>query len=167
MPTIPFEFRCDSCAQCGTTNTGQPACAKHKIAVNPKKDGCTWHTNKGSTSCVFCGDNQNLIIYSVNDVYYPVCAAHSQYMYKCQTCQHSDECSFAADHSAPQVIMKTVRQGMMTMQTQVRNPELVIKHCPTCKCGQFNQADQKSEPICLKETVGECPNWQVKTTLLQ
>ena len=66
------------------------------------------------------------------------------------------------DRSEPQVVMRTVRQGMMTMQTQVKNPNLVRKHCLNCVCSYGTQGD------CCADQNGEgCKNWQAIQELLQ
>ena len=53
----------------------------------------------------------------------------------------------------PQVVMKTVRQGNMMMQTQVKNEERVQKFCPSCCCWDKNHG-------CMKEFNIGCINKQ-------
>ncbi len=156
---IPFFYRCKTCASRGTTQSNQPACAKFKISINPEEDFCAWHTNESTTSCAFCGQTGSLTIYELNDEILPLCANCSSMIGTCHTCENIATCDFQNDHNEPQVVMKTVRQGMMTMQTQIKNPVLVDRHCKHCQCG-LTTGD------CLRDNNGiGCKNWKVKNNL--
>ena len=79
-------------------------------------------------------------------------------------CIKNNECAFANDHSEPQMVMKTARQGGMIMQTQVKNPNLIKKHCLNCDCAYI----MDGEPLCLKDSPEfSCQNWKLQKTLLQ
>ncbi len=152
---VPFFYKCKTCASRGMTAQNQPACAKFKISINPEEDFCAWHTSENTTSCAVCGSTEQLIIYETNDTVIPFCPNCSALIGTCQTCKNKGQCDFQNDHSEPQVVMKTVRQGMMTMQTQVKNPKLVERHCKHCQCGLPTGE-------CLVENNGAgCKNWKM------
>ena len=163
---IPFFYKCKSCGQRGQTNDGREACAKFKIVINPEEDFCSWHTTKDSSKCTFCGSADNLILYDIgNDDHLIVCSKCYPALFSCQTCSNAQDCSFAADRSEAQYVMKTVRQGFTTMQTQIRNPNLVSKHCSICHCGLATTSP--GDFICQKDNNEGCKNWQLHPKFAQ
>lgn len=55
----------------------------------------------------------------------------------CVACQLNNDCEFenSTQCQEPLYVMKTMRQGPMTVQQQVKNPERVHQTCElTCKC---------------------------------
>ena len=161
---IPFYYRCETCSLQGNTTKGTPACAKFKIAINPEKDFCAWHQNKDIMGCIFCGTSDNLLIEEIDGENTLLCFDHYQALHSCQGCIKNNECAFANDHSEPQMVMKAMRQGGMIMQTQVKNPNLIKKHCLSCDCAYIIDG----EPLCLKESPEfSCQNWKLQKTLLQ
>ncbi len=162
---IPFYYKCKTCGLRGTTNQGVDACAKFKIQINPEEDFCAWHENENTLSCCICGATDNLIIEEIDGENYLFCSGHYNAIHSCQGCINNNVCALASDHSEPQVVMKTIRQGMMTMQTQVKNPNLVKKHCSVCHCSYVDG----QEVACLKDSPDHlsCSNWQLQKALLQ
>ena len=158
-------LKCKTCALRSSFQDGTPACSKFKIKVDPEKDYCSWHKqSQDLIKCRICGqqfNNSDLIIFEINKQHLIVCNNCSQYIGACNSCVHQSECSFKADHSEPQFVRQTVRQGMMTMQQQVKNPYLVEKHCMNCICSYGYQGD------CCKDNNCGCKNWQVIPELLQ
>lgn len=103
--------------------------------------------------------NQSYVII-FNTEAYSFCGNCYPKAYTCYTCVNAPNCAFSNDHSEPQVVQQTVRQGGMIMTTQVKNPNLVEKHCVTCRCSHATQ--------CLKEALGQsCTNWQLQKATLQ
>lgn len=105
-------------------------------------------------NCAFCGQPHQQIemVCFIDDnekstLICPQCYGH---IGTCVLCQYKAECGFQNDHSEPQIVMQTIRQGMMTMQTQVKNPNLVQKHCVNCRCSY----DNNNQPVCMKEENG-------------
>ena len=70
-----------------------------------------------------------------------------------------NECGFRTDHTMPAYVTQNVRKGFMTMQTQVKNPNLVEKHCTTCRCSIDDRG------TCGKENNAgsDCPHWAFKS----
>ena len=166
VSNIPFFYKCKSCANQGTTNQGTPACAKFKIAINPEEDFCAWHENQNAMGCLFCGSTENVVLEEIDGKYYSFCANHHTAFHSCQGCTYNNVCGFKSDHSEPQMVTKTIRQGGMIMQTQGKNPKLVQKHCQTCRCSMV--LPEGGDPFCLKEDAeAACLNWQPQITLLQ
>lgn len=161
---------CRSCGYKASYQDGSPACAKFKIAVNPEKDGCTWHIdNNAFYKCAICGiPEDNLYIYEIETEYHYLCPSCYSKLGNCATCNDINNCSLTKDNSKPTYVFQTVRQGNMTLQTQVLNPELVMKHCPNCRCAIKN-TDPKAAPYICGRTLSEftCAQWHMRTDLLQ
>ena len=161
---MDFKYLCRTCRRQGTFQDGSPGCAKFKIKVNPEKDFCAWHDSKDAPTCAFCDEIEGLILISLSDDWYYICQDHFKVLYTCQTCEWSAQCDFQNDHSEQPYVMRQVRKGNMIMSQQVKNPNLIARHCPTCHCSYG------SENNCFKnESPNEsgCPNWQLQKELLQ
>ena len=172
MNTNTKGFICKTCGHRGATNNGTPACSYHRCLINPETDFCSWHINQDiKDACPVCGTPQkanDLTVYITDkgEITY-VCKNCLQYMGVCQTCIHQSDCGLMNDKTEPPYIMKVVRQGMMTMQTQVKNPKLVVKHCQKCVCSDGTDPSIK-DVTCFKEQNGTlCSNWQILPVLLQ
>lgn len=90
-------------------------------------------------NCEFCGrevpSNQIVVDVDSTERVHLVCTECIQYWDTCPTCVNGMHCAFDEDQSGiPKAVMKTVQQGNMVMQAQVRNPELIEKTCKTCPC---------------------------------
>lgn len=148
---------CKTCALRGATNTGTPACSKFKIPIDDiENNGCTWHTTNTFT-CEICGQPKDTVmIWQDGNTEKLICSDCYNLISSCHTCVNLNICNFRNDHSEPQMVSKTIQQGFMTMQTQVKNPRLVNKHCSTCRCSDINNN-------CFKDDTGAgCPNWQLR-----
>lgn len=157
--------KCKTCGFKGIFQNGIDGCSKFKIPVDPEKDFCSWHISENSVTT--CGICQNIVpikdtlIHYFNEKMILTCQNCHTLIGTCHTCAHQPECSFMSDTTEPQVVMRTIRQGMMTMQTQVRNPNLVKKHCLKCKCSYGTEGD------CIKIENGDgCTNWLLLPELL-
>ena len=159
---MDFKKKCGTCANQGTFQDGSPGCVKFKIKVDLNKDFCSWHADKDIPHCKFCNETKNLVIINFNNENtILVCQEHAGVFNTCQTCEFIHQCGFQQDNSEPQFVMKSIYQGNMVMQQQVRNPNLIKKHCPSCHCSHSD------ESMCLKGTEFNCPNWSLRKELLQ
>lgn len=78
---------------------------------------------------------------------------YDQYIGKCSTCS-ATICQLEKDNTLPHIVTKVVRQGPMTMQTQVLNPQLVDKYCRAgCLCFDGNN--------CVRQTIQSCQNYKL------
>lgn len=165
------KYSCKTCANQASDQSGAPACTIHKRLINLETDFCSWHTSPtDAITCPLCGQKRKqkeFYIYLFEDKTLLVCQDCTHHIGTCPTCISQVKCDFANDHSEPQTVTKTIQQGMMMMQTQIKNPKLVMKHCQKCKCS--DGADPTIADIsCLKEQGGTtCPNWQILPQLLQ
>ena len=155
---------CKTCALRGQFQNGQWGCSKFNIPVNLEKDFCSWHERETDVvPCDICRKGlkpEDTTICQVDDHNLILCNQCCSLIGKCATCTYQRECGFEKDHSMPHYVMQTIQQGMMTMQTQIKNPELVQKHCPSCRCHVNNQ--------CLKQTNGDvCQSWSILPELLR
>ena len=159
---MDFKYKCKSCAYRGRFQDGSDGCSKFNIKVNLEKDGCSWHKGDGSRCCLCDKPSDNLTLWCTDaNEWYVFCPECYSHIHTCSTCRDGQVCPFQYDKSEPPYITKTIRQGFMTMQQQVKNPNLIAKHCTTCHC--FWEKEN-----CHKETNGvSCPNWQLKTDLLR
>ena len=152
---------CKTCEYRGAMQDGSPACAKFKVPIpDIETNGCTWHhTNGNSLPCELCHSPAEQIIIYQYDEDKELCLCEDCYnkLHTCHTCKYGRECGFNSDFTMPKYVMQNVQKGFMTMQTQVKNPTLVEKHCSTCRCS----IDDKG--TCAKETeVGQnCPHWMI------
>ena len=164
MQTSINRFLCNTCVHRGFTNTGEPACILHKKLINLQEDFCSDHFNssEGAIPCSLCKQNVKIrdIIVHINSDNEIQCFCADCYskLYTCETCRYANECGFASDHSMPQMVMQNIQNGFMTMQTQVKNPKLVEKHCISCRCSCDNKG------TCLRERSNEklCTHWAAR-----
>ena len=165
------QYLCKSCSRQATTQNGSPACSYHKCLIDLENDFCSWHTSlSNSYTCPICGQKKKqkeFYVYPFDDKVAIICQDCAPHMSSCLTCDSKDKCDFQNDHSEPPVVMKTIQQGMMMMQVQVKNPKLIVKHCQKCRCS--DGADPSMYDItCFKESDETmCPNWRIQQTLLQ
>lgn len=154
-------YLCRDCANRGTLPNGSPACALSQKPINIDKDFCSQHKiNNQNAVCKICGKPQINYIYSFNDKLLLVCENCQKHIGTCGACSHVYDCGFKNDHSEPQYVNKQIRNGIGIIQTQIKNPNLVKKHCSKCHCG--------CEENCLKDENGEnCSSWMPLPELLQ
>ena len=141
---------CNSCAL--KTKDGYH-CSLTSWEINPFEDSCFRHT-RSITICEIC----NIPIVGtkylelIGNTYHVLCTQCNAKMYTCQSCDKGQECLFLTDPSpVPKVTNKTIRQGNMIMQTQIKNPEREKITCTKCQCWIENE--------CQKEC-GRCINFQ-------
>ena len=120
-------------------------------------------------TCPICGKvvpQKFIIIYDYDDKNAIACDSCAQHMGTCTTCQYGSQCGFTNDHSEPQIVNKTIQRGPMRMQTQIKNPNLVNKHCVKCRCG-FDDGTPNIDPVCLKDENGiNCNHYSILPQLL-
>lgn len=160
---MTFNFKtCKTCAFKGKFQDDSWGCAKFKMKIDIDNDGCSWHKSE-SSCCSLCNtpsDSLNLFYYEETKEWYAFCPSCYQHIGACATCKDGEVCPFRSDKSEPSYITKVISQGFMRVQQQVKNPNLIEKHCSTCRCcwGTEN---------CHKDEQGiNCPNWQLRKELL-
>lgn len=121
-------------------------------------------TNK-PTKCEVCQTEyptKSLIVVEVGDKYTVICPQCYNLIGTCHSCGSAQSCGFANDRSEPQIVSKVIQKGMMRMQTQIKNPNLVQKHCMSCKCSDI-------EGNCFRENADgkNCPHYTILPQLLQ
>ena len=83
-----------------------------------------------------------------------VCSRCNSLRGTCGRCAYGDDCAFFQEEDGlPQMVMKTIQQGIMIVQQQVPNPERIEKYCKVCNCwddeyGCFKQGNRHSIPTC-------------------
>lgn len=155
------KHNCITCANRGTIQNGSPACGKFKILINPEKDFCSWHILNSKSTCAFCEATESLILENLNDSYYYLCQEHYLAFHSCQGCANSTDCAFDKDVSEPHFIPQTLNQNGMIIRTQIKNPNLIEKHCSSCRCSY-------QSTNCIKDLDSPfCQNWIPKKELFQ
>lgn len=131
----------------------QGICALKGIKMNGETDFCSKHTDY-LKKCNIC---DNLMfgpgyIEHNGENYICMCDRCYQLYSTCQMCPVFQVCEFMTNPDPmPKVVVKTIRQGNMTMQTQVKNEERVKKFCPSCECWDENHGCMKEYNIgCYK-----------------
>ena len=127
---------CETCKVCVKE---KGICQRHGIAipVDLKKDYCSKHVDE-IIICEVC--RQPMIPPGIIEVdkdgnVHQFCDRCNQLMKTCATCPKVQYCAFDMDpNPMPKVVMQTVQQGNMTMQSQIKNPERIKLFCHSCKC---------------------------------
>lgn len=124
---------CKTCVYC---DKAQSVCRVYGISVEGEKDFCPKHA-KELNCCEVCGQPMILVGSFVEQDskgnWHQYCVNCRELLKTCQTC--SKPCEFETNPDPmPKVVMKTVQQGNMRMQTQVMNPDRINKFCLTCDC---------------------------------
>ena len=125
-----------TCNTCLLGDKIQKRCRLSGIPIDPEKDFCSHYTDS-LENCEICGHPMltegSFIEQDDNGVWHQYCSNCAKLLQTCQTC--SNPCEFESNPDPmPKVVIKTVRQGNMQMQTQVMNPERIQKFCPSCNC---------------------------------
>lgn len=158
---------CKTCIFKAKANTGEDACRlhsgpQHLHIIDLNKDYCSSHADESSsTYCDACG-RSGLIDYIL---LYSDCPSESSPKILCHSCyERTNTCSFCKSSAycdfeqnpiqIPSIAVKTIRQGQLTMQTQVRNPDRVAETCKK-NCGCWDHV----ENYCRRE-LGWCPNYK-------
>ena len=126
------------CATCALLAPDRPVCRFTGREVNPNESFCSEHVDELKV-CDLCGQpyvGPDIIHFKNGESIYITCQHCQSQMGTCAMCTHGNECKFETDPSPiPAVVNKVVRQGNMTMQTQVKNPERIKITCEAgCPC---------------------------------
>ena len=143
------------CNTCAYSDKIKKVCLYYGTHIDIDKDFCSKHA-KEINYCEVCQQPMELmgsfLEQDSKGVWHQYCARCAELLKTCQAC--SAPCEFATNPDPmPKVVMKTVRQGNMVMQTQVKNEERVQKFCPSCCCWDENHG-------CMKEFNVGCINKQ-------
>lgn len=119
-----------------------------------------------SFACQICNQEipiKALTISEYDNNYVYTCAKCYGYLNHCSTCIYGNKCDFQEDHSEPQIVNKIISHGGMRIQTQERNPNLIEKHCISCRCSYDNKGS------CNKENGNgyNCSHYSIISELLQ
>ena len=137
------------CQTCAIADLSKGLCRLTRLPIDVE-DYCSRYISE-IYYCDRCGTEFLPSSAVINDTEI-ICGNCAKLLGTCATCKNAQICEFRNNSDPmPQVVMQTVRQGNMIMQTQVKNPDRIAKFCPSCSC--FS-----SEHGCLKE-VGACAKW--------
>lgn len=146
------------CQTCELRHREQNVCRLTGFLIDPEKDFCSKHADE-IIPCDICGQpllGSTYVEYDGEGNLLQYCKRCHQLFNTCQLCEHAIVCEFETNlDPMPKVVMKTVRQGNMMMQTQVKNEERVRKFCPTCACYDENHG-------CMKEFNTGCYKQNIK-----
>ena len=144
------------CNTCRLSDKTKKICLLSGISINLDTDFCSKHAETLKTCCI-CGGyvvEPGYIDWDGEGEVHEYCERCHQLFNTCQFCPSFQKCEFMTNPDPmPQVVTKTVRQGNMMMQTQVKNEERVQKFCPSCCCWDENHG-------CMKEFNVGCVNKQ-------
>lgn len=159
---MPINIKpCKTCDLLGVAQDGQPTCFKFKIPIEDiNSQGCSWHIFQSST-CDLCKQKTNNIFIwqDDNNNQLILCENCFNQLHTCNNCTYINICGFKNDHSEPQIVMQQTQKGFMTMQTQVKNPRLIQKHCPSCRCSYGH-----NDTNCMKDENGiNCGSWELRS----
>lgn len=125
------------CRTCCLSDKIKNLCCRTGTSINLDEDYCSKHAENLLT-CDLCGNFfiGNAYLEQTEDgTWYSYCGKCNSILKTCGGCQKGNECEFDTNPDPmPKVVMKTVSQGNMMMQSQVRNEERVKKYCHSCHC---------------------------------
>lgn len=125
------------CETCRIYEKAQGVCRLTGIPMNATKDYCSKHIEE-FTLCEICRQPMIPLGYievDSDEEVHQYCDRCSKLMHTCQFCPKAQYCAFEMDpNPMPKVVMQTMQQGNMTMQTQIRNPEREKLFCHSCEC---------------------------------
>lgn len=162
MSLIPFYKKCRTCGAKGQFQDGSPGCSKFKIKIDLDNDYCSWHQPENAPECTICHQKKEGIYLWYDEeytVYCPICPTCFAKIGTCDTCTYGNICELMTDQSEPPYVMQTVRQGPMIMQQQVKNPNLIARHCNKCCCSfDGKTCNKENEDI-------TCNNWKLNRSI--
>lgn len=142
------------CRTCCLRNEAQKACQLTGVPIDLDTDFCSKHMEEPRT-CSLCGGvliGETFLVETAEGEWNEYCARCNALFNTCQMCPKFQVCEFLTNPDPmPKVVMKTVRQGNMVMQMQVKNEERAQKFCPSCGCWDENHG-------CMKEFNIGCVN---------
>lgn len=159
---------CHTCGFRGKFQNGTPGCTITNRQIPGDLEGyCDSYRSEDAVyKCKKCGIpllNPLILEIEGDEDYALVCQNCYRTLGSCHSCMHSETCGVMTDSSEPPYVMMTKQQGPMMMQVQVKNPNLVEKHCTICKCAAL-----LDYTFCCKDEEGvNCPNWQLSPQWLQ
>lgn len=125
-------------------------------ALNPREGSCHNHSCN-PPKCDICGGialpGAPLQLYQEQEVWVRICDNCVVLLNTCQTC-NKRACAFmelAHTSGIIPYVSQMVQRGPMTIQAQVRNPELVNQTCINCICFKDGK--------CLRDTNQGCKNY--------
>lgn len=125
------------CETCSMRDKIQNVCYLTKLTVNPKEDYCSKHKEELAV-CHICGGailGGGIVEIDNGDQVLQYCNRCNELLNTCQLCERARFCEFETNPDPmPKVVMKTMHQGNMVMQTQVKNEERIKKFCHSCPC---------------------------------
>lgn len=142
------------CETCALADKVKNICMMFGMSIKPEEDYCSKHRVE-LYKCEVCGRPMaTLGILEQDDTgqWHRYCEECNKLYNTCQVCPNFQKCEFQTNPDPmPKVVVKTIQQGNMRMQTQIKNEERVKKFCHTCCCWN-------AESGCLKDFNAGCIN---------
>jgi hypothetical protein len=145
------------CNTCGLRDPAKNVCLLSGRTIDPAADFCSSHLRE-PPRCAECGKITLSPIFENEQTFCSQCA---EAITTCFGCSLASNCAFETDPSPiPKVVVKTVRQGPMVTQTQVRNPDRIAITCKlNCHCwnGEYcGREDNWCSKYSSRHPVGTC-----------
>lgn len=143
-----------TCGTCAIWKNGACALTNRQIPEDRKVESFCDNHRYSVNTCDFCGSlidapfQPGIIIFNEKQEIKLICRNCYSKEGTCLTCTINASCALNNDNTMPRYVNKVVRQGNMTLQTQVLNPDLVAKHCPSCKCYENGQCARQKNSCC-------------------
>jgi hypothetical protein len=99
-------------------------------------------------ACQICNKEfplQTIVVTEIENYWLMTCPNCYGLLFSCHSCEYANKCNFANDHSEPQMVQQTIRQGAAIISTAVKNPHLIEKHCISCRCSWGNKGNCSRE----------------------
>ena len=108
-----------------------------------------------SCGCQVEDPRDAIIVYGESEEgYVLVCKSCVSALGTCGACEKVRECLFETSPvQLPKVVVKTIQNGNVQMQIQIKNPERIAQTCVNCLCWN------KEEKYCIKQNIGFCARY--------
>lgn len=148
---IKIKF-CNTCACCDKI---KEMCLYYGTHIDIAKDFCSKHADS-LEFCDICGKpivTSSFLQQDDEGNWVKICNQCNNLLNTCQLCTCAHVCEFETNPDPmPKTIVKTIQQGNMVMQTQIKNPDRIAKFCYGCPCWMGDGID-----ACGKEfNIGCC-----------
>lgn len=149
------------CKTCLLSDKEQMVCMLSNQPIDLSADFCSKHRAE-LHKCSIC--RRSMIspgIIEINDSGEVIeyCNECNAKVGTCYLCNCVNQCAFNNDpNPMPKVVLKTIRQGNMMMQAQVKNEERVKLFCHSCPCWDAEFAE------CQKENYGSCNKYSSRNS---
>ena len=152
------KFLNPKCKKCGHAQASQVCKIDNTPIADIENGFCACYT-ESPYICEYCGrhlvSEQVIYTYGIQSSFHLLCPDCIERINTCNTCEKASQCRFENDHTIPEpaYVMKTIQQGPMIQQIQIKNPKRINLTCKVnCPCFHNDE--------CIRDARGYCDNYE-------